>query len=259
MSIHQAKPGDKIVIGDKITIAANDLQSLLSTLTKKGYRNIGPTLREGAVVYDDISGIKDLPQGWTDDQGRASYRLIEAPNKAFFGYTQGVQSWKRFLHPPTRHIWGATKDRQGFKLEENANDFPKLAFIGVRPCELTAISILDKALKDGPYRDYNYASLRKNIFIVAVNCSEAGGTCFCVSMKSGPKATTGFDLALTELIDDDSHLFLVEVGTQAGAEVVSKLTRHKAGHAEIEAAEKSVFQAASQMARTLDTNGIKEL
>jgi sulfhydrogenase subunit beta (sulfur reductase) len=259
MSIHQAKQDDKIKIGEKITIAASDLQNIISILSKNGYRNIGPTIREGAIIYDDISGAKDLPQGWTDEQERASYRIKERSDKAYFGYTQGVQSWKRYLHQPTKHLMGATKDHQGFKLEEKTADSSKMAFIGVRPCELSAIAILDKVLMEGPYRDFNYASLRKNIFVVAVNCSQAGGTCFCVSMKSGPKATEGFDLALTELIDEDSHLFLVEVGTEAGAEVISKLPRHIAGKAEIDAAEKIAFQTVSQMGRTVDTNGIKEL
>jgi sulfhydrogenase subunit beta (sulfur reductase) len=259
MSIQQAKSGDKIKIGEKITIAASDLQGLLDALAKMGYRIIGPTVREGAIVYEDIAGSKDLPQGWTDEQERATYRLKKRTDKSYFGYTQGVQSWKRFLHPPIKQIWGATKEKDGFALEEKVNEFPKMAFIGVRACELSGISLLDKILIDGPYKELGYASLRKKIFVVAVNCSQAGGTCFCVSMKSGPKATKGFDLALTELIDDASHRFMVEIGTVAGAEAVSKLFSHRAGKAEIEMAEKITIQIASQMGRSLDTIGLKEL
>jgi hypothetical protein len=36
-------------------------------------------------------------------------------------------------------------------------------------------------------------------FVVAVQCGQAGGTCFCVSMNTGPVATRGFDLALTDV------------------------------------------------------------
>jgi sulfhydrogenase subunit beta (sulfur reductase) len=259
MSIQQAKSGDRIMIGEKITIEASDLQVLITVLAKKGYRTIGPTIREGAIVYDDISGAKDLPQGWSDEQGRASYRLKERTDKAFFGFTLAVQSWKRFLHPPTKHLWGATKDPKGFKLEDKTGELQKMAFIGVRPCELFAIEILDKALMDGPYRDFNYVSLRKNTFVVAVNCSQSGGTCFCASMNTGPVATKGFDLALTELIEDDSHKFLVEVGTEAGAEIISKLPSHIAGENDIKAAEEIANQISRHMGRTLDTNGVKEL
>ena len=53
-------------------------------------------------------------------------------------------------------------------------------------------------------------------------------TCFCVSMGTGPEAESGFDLALTELLDDAGHRFLVEVGSEAGAEVLAALP-HRAG------------------------------
>ena len=58
---------------------------------------------------------------------------------------------------------------------------------------------------------------RDHAFIVAVNCSQAGGTCFCVSMDAGPKVEAGFDLSLTELIEEGRHLFVMEVGSAAGA------------------------------------------
>jgi len=41
-------------------------------------------------------------------------------------------------------------------------------------------------------------------------------------MGTGPRARN-FDLALTEFVDSDTHEFLVEIGTQAGAELVAQL------------------------------------
>jgi len=49
--------------------------SLLETLHDRGYRVIGPTLREQAIVYDDVTWIADLPSGWTDEQDRGHYGL----------------------------------------------------------------------------------------------------------------------------------------------------------------------------------------
>jgi sulfhydrogenase subunit beta (sulfur reductase) len=253
MSVQQPKPGDKI------TITLNDFQGLLDTLAKNGYRNIGPTKRDEAIVYDDISRISDLPKGWTDEQNNATYRLLKRSDEAFFGYSLGVQSWKRFLHQPTKQIWAAKKDRQRFEIEDKADDFPKMALIGVRPCELSAIAILDKVLIDGPYRDHAYAALRKKTFVVAVNCSHACGTCFCVSMKTGPKAISGFDLALTELIDSDTHQFLIEVGSDSGANVVSTLRGRNATKSETDAAEAITLQTAKQMGRSVDTADLKEI
>jgi ferredoxin len=78
-------------------------------------------------------------------------------------------------------------------------------------------------------------------------------------MQTGPKASSGFDLALTELLNGDSHHFLVEVGSKAGAELLEQLPHRAAADAHLEAAEAVVARTASQMGRSLDTDGIKEL
>jgi ferredoxin len=114
-------------------------------------------------------------------------------------------------------------------------------------------------LREGPYADAAYAARRRDAFIVAVNCGQAGGTCFCVSMQTGPKADSGFDLALTELLAGDTHEFLLEVGSEAGAELLAKVPHLPASHAHVAAAAAVVAQTASQMGRSLDTAGIKEL
>jgi len=58
----------------------------------------------------------------------------------------------------------------------------RLAFIGVRTCELHAIAIQDRVLLGGAYADPHYRARREEAFIVAVNCAKPGGTCFCASM-----------------------------------------------------------------------------
>ena len=51
------------------------LQALIDVLVTDGRRVIGPTVRDGAVVYDEITQIGELPAGWADDQGPGRYRL----------------------------------------------------------------------------------------------------------------------------------------------------------------------------------------
>ena len=71
--------------------------------------------------------------------------------------------------------------------------------------------VQDKVFIGDAYTDSDYEARRRDAFIVAVNCSKAGNTCFCVSMDTGPRAKSGYDLALTELLEGE-HRFLVEVG-----------------------------------------------
>jgi ferredoxin len=94
---------------------------------------------------------------------------------------------------------------------------------------------------------------------VAVNCSKAGGTCFCVSMNTGPRATSGFDLALTELLDDGGHRFLVEVGSERGAALLEELPSRPAADGDEQAADEVIERTASQMGRSLDTTDIRDL
>jgi sulfhydrogenase subunit beta (sulfur reductase) len=237
----------------------DQLQWLLHALVNRGYRVLGPTVRDGAIVYDDIASFTDGPVGWTDEQDGGTYRLKKRGDKALFGYAHGPTSPKKFLHPSVVRLWRAEIGGNGFRIEEGAEEASKLAFIGVRACELHAIAVQDKVFLDGKYSDPVYRARREDAFIVAVNCGHAGGTCFCVSMNTGPKATFGFDLALTEVVGAERHYFVVEVGTRLGREVMDQVPHNTAGAKEKAAAERVVAKTASQMGRTMDTNGIKEL
>ncbi len=235
------------------------LQLLLDILAKRGYRVVGPTVRDRAIVYDDLTSLADLPVGWTDEQDGGTYRLRRRNDGALFGYVVGPHSWKKFLHPPAVRLWRASTGGNGFQIVEEDEGVPKFAFIGVRSCEISAIAVQDKVFLNGKYSDPHYKARRQDVFIVALNCGHAGGTCFCASMNTGPKATFGFDLALTEVLEAGRHYFLVDVGTELGAEILREVPHKAASEEEKATAERIVAKTARQMGRTMDTTGIKEL
>jgi ferredoxin len=240
-------------------IDPQSLETLLAALRRRGFTPVGPRVRQGAICYDELSSAADLPHGWTDVQEGGTYRLEQREDDAIFGHNVGPNSWKNHLFPPTLELWKARRTDDGFELEQKPHDEPRYAFIGVRSCDLHAIAVQDRVFADGPCADPDYAARRKGAFIVAVNCGQAGATCFCVSMDTGPRATSGFDLALTELLDEDGHRFLVEVGTDRGAEVLHELAGRPATGADEAAAEAVVEHTASQMGRALDTTDIRNL
>jgi sulfhydrogenase subunit beta (sulfur reductase) len=251
MSAHQS---DGAAVIDR-----NGLQALIDQLAAEGYRVIGPLRRDDAIVYDEITGIADLPEGWTDRQDGGRYRLERRSDDALFGYNVGPHSWKQFLHPPREVLWNAAvvNGEMSFAVPDEA--LPKFAFVGVRACEIAAIEIQDKVFRGGPYLDTSYEKRRNRNFIVAVNCGQAGNTCFCASMHTGPRAEGGFDLALTELVTNNSHEFLAETGSRRGAEVLSKVSHRPAKKEHFVRAKKATDSAASQMGRKLETDGLKEL
>jgi ferredoxin len=244
---------------NRAVIAPGALDLLVGALSERGFRVLGPTVRDGAIVYDELESAADLPIGWTDRQDAGTYRLERREDDARFGYAVGPHSWKRFLFPPRVRLWRATRNGGGQQeVEEEPLDETPLAFLGVRSCELHAIGIQDHVFVGGRYADPDYAARRDGAFLVAVNCFEPGGTCFCTSMGTGPRAQAGYDLALTELLDGE-HRFLVEAGTERGAEVLAELAGRPAEQADLDAATASIESAAQRMGRTMDTHDIRDL
>jgi len=240
-------------------IERDGLEALISTLTAQGYEVIGPTVRGGAIVYDTITAIDDLPEGWTDEQDGGRYRLKRRDDLALFGYVVGPQSWKQYLFPPRQQVFRARRDGQGLQIEPAAVDAPKRAFLGVRSCELHAMAIQDRVFGAGPFADTGYVQRRAEVLTIAVNCAEAGGTCFCVSMDTGPRATSGFDLALTEVLAADRHYFTVEVASEAGRAALDRVPHRDADPAEQRAAAAAAERAAQHMGRKLETDGLRDL
>lgn len=244
---------------EQFVLGAKDFQRLIDILADASYRVIGPTMRDGAIVYDDISATEDLPVNWSDEQQAGIYRLTERTDGTLFGYNVGPQAWKRFLHPAALLLWRAERSNGSIEMNPEENEPPRFAFLGVRSCDLHAIAIQDRVFMQGEYTDPTYAARRERAFIVAVNCGHAGGTCFCASMNTGPKAESGFDLALTEILENGDHYFVVETGTERGADVLNQLPHRMATDDEIDAAERVTVQTATQMGRTLDIEGLKDL
>ncbi|HEX3353606.1 MAG TPA: 4Fe-4S dicluster domain-containing protein [Terriglobales bacterium] len=240
-------------------LQSSDFQKLLDALIKRGYQILGPTIRDGAIVYEELISVDDLPVGWTDEQNGGIYRLKRRDDQAMFGYAVGPHSWKKFLHPPVVRLWQATQDENGLQIKEEPRQARKMALIAARSCELHAIAVQDRVFMGGNYTDPGYKSKREQIFTVAINCSDAGGTCFCVSMKTGPKASFGFDLALTEVLQGEVHYFVAEVGSELGGEVLRELPVVLAQEPAQTAAENVVEKTRQEMGRTMDTTNIKDL
>jgi ferredoxin len=242
-----------------VVIDKTDLQALIDLLRVDGYRVIAPVVRDGVIVYDEVSSIDELPVGWSDQQEAGSYRLIRRDDNALFGYNVGPQSWKKFFHPERLRLWKANQKGDDIDVIANDDPIPKYALLGVRSCELHAMGIHDTVFASDFHQDSDYLSRRRNALVIAANCTQAGGTCFCDSMQTGPQATMGYDLSLTELLDNGSHRFLMESGSDSGAKLLREFHKYPAADADHQVATSAIQQARGQMGRSMDTTGIKEL
>jgi ferredoxin len=240
-----------------------DLDVLVRVLRDEGYTVVGPTVRDGAIVLAELTGADQLPAGWGVETDAGRYRLVERDDRAAFAHSAGPQSWKSFLHPAHERITAGTWDESGMVFRAAAEPPPRYAFLGVRPCDLAAMGVLDGVLTRGTYPDPGYTARRDGVFVIAVNCTEPGSTCFCVSMGGGPRASSdspaGYDLAMTERVDDGGHRYLVEVGSDAGQRVLDLVPHHEAEPSDVDTADAELTAAAARMGRAMPEVDLRQL
>jgi len=183
------------------------------------------------------------------------YQLTQTPsapeNQKLFHFNLGPHSPKQFLFPPTSVLPGPEKADAEKAGPEKADADPTaggvrepqlvqpMAILGLRACELAAIAIQDRVLMSPPFVDSQYALRRKNLFVIAVQCTTAASTCFCPSMNTGPElpgpelpgpnsnSNSYYDLALTELVPSSdcqfTHGFLIQAGSRRGQVILDQL------------------------------------
>lgn len=227
-------------------LPAADLDRLVQALRQRGYSVQAPVLERGALVIRSIESAADLPRGVADEQEPGRHSL-HRQGERYFDYTVPADSWKRLFLPPRQRLWRASAAGGGLETEIEPAESAPVALLGVRGCDLAAIAIQDRVFLGGAFTDPHYQARREGAFIVAVNCARTTSTCFCTSLGTGPHAGPGYDLALTEL----GPRFLVESGTERGAELVQAVGLAAAGASERAEAAAVVAAAAESISRTL--------
>src|SRR5262249_41555976 len=143
--------------------------------------------------------------------------------------------------------------RLGF--EATIPDDPRVAFLGVRACDLAAIDVQDHVFTSGPAAEPRYSARRRGALLIGVNCLEPGGLCFCASMHTGPRVERGADLTLTELPD----VFLLEAGSDRGQAILAHLPLRPAKDEETHRLDQGIARARERMGRAMETRGLPEL
>lgn len=231
------------------------LGELIEVLRSRGYTVLGPTVRDGGVAFAEVRAVGDLPVGQRDAQAPGEYRLAAGVDGEIFGVVNGAGSLKPFFFAPEEPLLELRRERTGFAVTPIEPAAPKLAILGARGCDLAALAMQDRIFLHDRIRDAHYAARRADVVCIAVHCTRAAATCFCTSMGTGPRATHGFDLALTELDEG----FVVEVGTAAGESLIAGLALAHGDTARHREAEQRVAECAASMQRRLDTSDLPAL
>lgn len=249
-TIDREERGDPAVSEGRVLPAA-DLDRLVDCLGSHGYEVLAPVVRGGTLTIAPIESADGIAHGWRERQEAGTHRLENDDSGLHFAAVNGSHSWKEVLFPPRVTLWRGRRAEPGEAptVEPEPPDSRLRALLGVRPCDVRAIAVQDRVLMGGEHVDADYSARRQNALIIAVNCGRAAPTCFCVSAGTGPRARSGFDIALTEIIDELGHWFLVEAGTPLGREIVDELALEVAEPARLTAADRAVAAATDQQRR----------
>jgi len=244
-------------VGQHAFLARAGLSRLVEALKADGYTVMAPILRQGVLALGAIDSAEQIPRGVRDEQEAGRYRLARSDPDLFFQYVVGADSPKRFLIPPSLPLFDLRLQDGSFVFRNTMPKPPKLALLGIRPCDLAAIHALDRvfASRSRCETDVYFNRVRQQLLIIVVNCTRPGGTCFCNSMGTGPAATEGFDLSLTELRAG----FVLKVGSARGAQLAAKLELREPSPAELELMELRLDQAREHMGRHMQTAGLAQI
>ncbi|MCC7407368.1 MAG: 4Fe-4S dicluster domain-containing protein [Phycisphaeraceae bacterium] len=244
------------------------LDRMVRSLMGQGYQVIAPRVRDGVIAFRPITDADQIAHGVRDEQDGGHYRLTEADSSEDdhlpFEYVVGPEGPKRYLFPPRQQLFKMHVSENRFVLDEGAPPPPKLALLGVRPCELAAIAVQDRVFDaergSKPFAcesETYYRQVREQAVLIAVNCTRPGGTCFCASWGTGPETTDHhpFDLSLTPLRGG----FVARVGSPRGQSLLEELGARPPSAAEIDLEELKLTRARDHMGRRLDTDGVREL
>lgn len=238
-----------------VFLPRGELQRLLDALQAGGRRCIGPVEREGALVFETVTSVEQLPAGVHDLQAPGSYQLTRDRSPRCFAWANGPQALKPETFAPEETLWRVECDEQGLRFESASVERPGVAVIGARACDLAALALQEKHFRGNGVADPPFTARREAMFIVAVDCSFPADTCFCASTGDGPAAASGFDIAMSEL----DQGFLLRTRSEAGRALVGALQLCAATPAQLQEVQEALARAAQGQTRQLPSRDLRNL
>ncbi|MBU2712305.1 4Fe-4S dicluster domain-containing protein [Zooshikella harenae] len=237
-------------------LARQHLDQLFSVLSNAGYQVVGPTVKDNAIVFTELSHVEQLPWGRQEIAKPGHYQLTDTSTNRCFAWNTGPQGLKPWLFKPEQPLWQAEQTEQGLCFRQASIEAHPIAVIGLRGCDLAALKLQDQHFLQGPYPDPYYQAQREQLFIIAVNCAQSAETCFCVSTGDGPEATHSFDLVLDELEEG----YLMGCGSEQGQAIFQQLTLGpQVSKDQLHTAQKQLADASQQQRQMPDEDSLLKL
>ena len=173
-------------------ISKDDIVELIDRFIV-AYQVIAPSVIDDRVMYKYVSDASEV------DLEYRGHTLL--PPKKFFFPEKEVLFTYEISDKGTVSIYDKCEELKGLQR----------VFIGIKPCDISSLKILDKVLIS-EFHDPYYAMRRNNTLLIGITCSEPLDYCFCYYTGSGPSTDDGYDLLLTDLGEE----YLVRIGSNRG-------------------------------------------
>jgi len=195
-------------------------------------------------------------------RGVTSFREIEEPSEIDWGYTTTTIPPSKIIHSPQRTLLRFVKTGNTYRIEEFLPQSEKRVLLGVHPCDLHGLLVLERTFL-GDTKDAYYAAARASFLVVGLNCQSVGEKCFCASMGTGPffgywmgqGPPQGCDALLTDLGDR----FLVETFGEKGESLFANAKSSPQSPEDVGEKLRREAAAKDQFRKTLETRDLPAL
>ena len=206
--------------------SGNFLKDVITRLLEEGYRVYAP-VKEGNYHV---------------------FRVVKSADETDFDYINTKKSPKEVTFPENEVLI-----KYGEWVEELPEQPDRLAIVGIRPCDVKGIRLMDRVFLEDITDPY-YEAKRKNLLIIGYACNQAGDYCFCSSVGIKPYSSEGVDILVTNL----NGRQIVEVVSDAGKELAANFELTDASAEDIEAKKELEKKVMESFTRKVDTENLEE-
>lgn len=207
----------------------------------------------GIIAYKMLNkdALADVINHWKNDYDviapvkygtSIEFRHIEDPKRIYLSDSNSIKTPKEFFFPQNEVLFTMGNDQ----IKPQLSTRPTI-LLGVKSCDITSFTIMDKVFINDRYTDPYYKARRDNTIVAGYACSKPSEGDFCTSLGISPAHNESCDMFWHDVGD----VYLIEVITQRGYELIKDVPDATEEH--IKAAEINRQAVENMMPKEFDT------
>lgn len=145
-------------------------------------------------------------------EGVSVFKKIDHPDEVDLSHPNSQKPAKELFFPQSETILRYEKVGEQNQMTSTEELKRERILFGARPCDIEAISVLEKVFVSEEYTDVYFLEKRKKTTIIGLGCNHPLATCFCSSAGGDPFLRAGSDLFFIDL----GEAYFVELLTEKG-------------------------------------------